>query len=188
MPDSPPAPEASGPLYRVLRTLTQVGRGRPVLLGLLMLACVIPARPGQADSENLPLPRYASLKSNEVNLRTGPGEERPKIWVYQRAGMPVEIFEEWDTWRRIRDYQGVTGWVSVNLLTSKRTAVVIETRRTLHESASETSPAVAYLDPGVIGRLLECSGDWCRVEGKRFEGWLKRTDIWGVDPTENFKE
>jgi len=157
------------------------------LCTLLLLACVIPAQLGRAE-EKLPLPRYASLKSNEVNLRSGPGEERPKTWVYQRAGMPVEIFDQFDTWRQIRDYQGVTGWVSANLLTSKRTAIVIETRRTLRDSPDETARPVALVDPGVIGRLLECKAEWCRMDVKGYEGWLKRTEIWGVDPTENFKE
>jgi SH3-like domain-containing protein len=158
-----------------------------VLFGLLMLACVIPAQQTHAQ-DNLPLPRYASFKSSEVNLRAGPGENYPKQWVYQRSGMPVEIFEEWDTWRRIRDYQGVTGWVSVNLLTSKRMAIVIETRRTLHDSPSETARPVAELDPGVIARIEECQADWCKLEIKGYEGWLKRSEIWGVTPTENFKE
>jgi SH3-like domain-containing protein len=158
-----------------------------VFFGLLMLACVIPAQSSHAE-ETLPLPRYASFKSNEVNLRTGPGENYPKRWVYQRAGMPVEIFEEWDTWRQVRDYQGVTGWVSVNLLTGKRTAVVIETRRTLHDAPSETAPAVAQVDPGVVGRLEECNGDWCKLDVKGYVGSLKRTEIWGVTPTENFKD
>lgn len=157
------------------------------LFGLMMLACVIPAPQAHAE-EKLPLPRYASFKSGEVNLRAGPGENYPKQWVYQRAGMPVEIFEEWDTWRRIRDYQGVVGWVSVNLLTSRRTAVVIETRRTLHDSPATTAPAVAELEPGVIGRIEECKDDWCRLSVKGYEGWLKRSEIWGVSPTENFKE
>ena len=30
--------------------------------------------------------------------------------------------------------------------------------------------------------------DWCRLGVKGYEGWLKRTEIWGVNPTENFKE
>jgi SH3-like domain-containing protein len=181
MPDSPPAPDAQGPFHRALRAM-------PVLFGLLILATAAQSVPAQAQSETLPLPRYASFKSGEVNLRAGPGENYPRQWVYQRAGMPVEIFDEWDTWRRIRDYQGVVGWVSVNLLTSKRTAVVIETRRVLHDTPSETAPAVAQLDPGVIGRIEECSGAWCRLQVKGYEGWLKRTEIWGVDATENFKE
>jgi SH3-like domain-containing protein len=158
-----------------------------ILFGLMMLACVIPAQQAHAQ-EPLPLPRYASFKSSEVNLRAGPGENYPKRWVYQRAGMPVEIFEEWDTWRQVRDYQGVTGWVSVNLLTGKRTAVVTETRRTMRHAPSDTAPAVAELEPGVIGRIEECNGDWCKLDVKGYEGWVKRTEIWGVNPTENFKE
>jgi SH3-like domain-containing protein len=193
MPDSPPAPDASGPFCRF--------RGRPfrrlrglcrhaarVSFALLMLAGVTPAHPAAAQSDDLPLPRYASFKSNEVNMRVGPGENFPKQWLYQRAGMPVEIFDQEDTWRRVRDYQGVVGWVSVNLLTSRRTAIVIETRRTLRDSPDANARPVAFLEPGVIGRLLECSGDWCRLEGKGFKGWVKRTEIWGVNPTENFKE
>lgn len=188
MPDSPPVPDASGLSRRALRALTRARRCLAVLFALAMLLlCGVPAQPGRAEEE-LPLPRYAAFKSNEVNLRTGPGENYPKQWVYQRAGMPVEIFEEWDTWRRIRDYQGVVGWVSVNLLTSKRTAIVIETRRTLHDAPDSTAPAIALLEPGVIGKLLECQGDWCRLDVKGYEGWLKRTEIWGVTADENFKE
>src|SRR4051812_39695299 len=128
MPDSPPASEAPGPFRRAVRALIRARRFARALAGLCLLASVIPAQSGWADPENLPLPRYAAFKSSEVNLRAGPGENYPKQWVYQRAGMPVSIFDEWETWRHIRDYQGLTGWVSVNLLTSKRTAIVIETR------------------------------------------------------------
>lgn len=190
MPDSPPLPQAPGPIRRHAPHALPPFRGfRAVLFALLVLGCVVPApRVAHAQSENLPLPRYASFKSSEVNLRAGPGENYPKQWVYQRAGMPVEIFEEWDTWRRIRDYQGVVGWVSVNLLTSRRTAIVTDTRRTLHDSPDATSRAVAELEPGVIGRLLECQGEWCRLDVKGYEGWMKRGEIWGVMPGENFKE
>ena len=188
MPDSPTVPAQPGLFRRALRALFRARRSQRVLFGLLLLVCVNPAQRVWADSDDLPLPRYASFKSDEANLRVGPGENYPKQWVYKRAGMPVEIFDQQDTWRRIRDYQGVVGWVSVSLLTSKRTAIVTETRRTLRDQPSETAPPVALLEPGVIGRLEECKGDWCRLEVKGYEGWLKRSEIWGVGPTENFKQ
>jgi SH3-like domain-containing protein len=155
-----------------------------VLLAILVL---LPAGRAGADNENLPIPRFASLKSDEVNLRAGPGEDKPKLWVYQRTGMPVEIIEEFDTWRRIRDYQGTVGWVSAGLLSGKRTAIVTETRRTLHLKADAASPAVAELDPGVITHLVECDGAWCRLEIKGYEGWMLRTEFWGVFPDEVVK-
>jgi SH3-like domain-containing protein len=153
----------------------------------VLLAILLPAGPGKAD-DKLPIPRFASLKSDEVNLRTGPGEDKPKLWVYQRAGMPVEIIDEFDTWRRIRDYKGVVGWVSGSLLSGKRTAIVTETRRTLHAKADAASPAVAELDPGVIARLIACDGAWCRLEIKGYVGWMLRTEFWGVFPDEVVKD
>lgn len=185
MPDSPPAPDASGPFRRFRGLCCHAAR---ISFALLVLACVTPAHPAAAQSDDLPLPRYASFKSKPVNLRVGPGRTYPMIWVYQRAAMPVEIFDQEDTWRRIRDYQGVVGWVEGSLLTGRRTAIVVETQRTLRRSPDATAAAVAMVDPGVIGRLEECSGDWCKLEVKGYEGWLKRTEIWGVNPTENFKE
>jgi len=56
-----------------------------------------------ANPSGLPIPRFVSLRSNEVNLRTGPGLTYPIDWIYKRDGMPVEVIQEFDTWRKIRD-------------------------------------------------------------------------------------
>jgi SH3-like domain-containing protein len=186
MSDSPPFPDDSSRFRRGLWLSRGTLFQRSVVAA--MLALVSAGVSAAAADETLPVPRFASLKSSEVNLRTGPGEDRPKLWVYQRAGMPVEIIEEFDTWRRIRDYQGVVGWVSGNLLSGKRTAIITEARRTMHESPDPASPAVAEVDPGVIARLEECRGEWCRIEVKGYEGWLKREEFWGVYPDEAIKE
>jgi len=185
MSDSPQFPDDSCRFRPAFPGFVRACCRGAVAAALLLLVLIGPAR---ADNEPLPLPRYASLKSNEVNLRTGPGEDKPKLWVYQRAGMPVEIIEEFDTWRRIRDYQGVVGWVSANLLSGKRTAIVIDVRRTMHDSPDPSSPPVAAADPGVIGRILQCQGDWCRLDIQGYKGWLKRSEIWGVYPDEAIKE
>lgn len=59
----------------------------------------------------LPLPRYASLRADEVNLRAGPGRRFPILWVYHRRGMPVRIEREFDVWRLVEDATGQKGWV-----------------------------------------------------------------------------
>ena len=51
----------------------------------------------------LPLPRYASLKTDRVNLREGPSKDHATKWVYERAGLPVEITAEFEIWRKVRD-------------------------------------------------------------------------------------
>src|SRR4030095_12903685 len=58
----------------------------------------------------LPIPRFASLRSDEVNVRTGPGTRYPVDWVFKRKGMPVEIVAEYENWRKIRDWKGARGW------------------------------------------------------------------------------
>src|SRR3977135_3649158 len=72
----------------------------------------------------LPLPRFASLRSDEVNVRTGPGTRYPVDWVFKRKGMPVEIVAEYENWRKIRDWQGASGWVHQSLLTGKRSFII----------------------------------------------------------------
>ena len=70
-------------------------------------------------------PRYVSLKTDRVNLREGPSKDHRTAWVFQRAGLPVEIVAEYETWRRIRDSEGTEGWVLHSLLSGRRTALVM---------------------------------------------------------------
>ena len=93
----------------------------------------------------LPIPRYVSLKTDRVNLREGPSKEHATTWVFQRAGLPVEITAEFETWRRVRDSEGAEGWVLHSLLSGRRTALVApwkkgEDFKTLHRAARERRP------------------------------------------------
>ena len=130
----------------------------------------------------LPLPRYASLGSNRINLRTGPGTQYPVEWTYQRAGWPVEIVREFSIWRRVRDHDGAEGWVQQSFLTGRRSFVVRGETRSLKRRADESAPAIARLDPGVQGRIRRCDsgGDWCEVEVRGNRGWLHRSWFWGT--------
>jgi SH3-like domain-containing protein len=138
---------------------------------------------GRAEETKLPLPRFVSLDANDVNMRAGPGTEYPILWQYHRKGLPVEIVQEFDTWRRIRDRDGAIGWVQANLLSGKRTAQVINQQQVLMSEPSGGVP-VAKLDPGVIGHLKECDGSLCRIDVNGYKGWLARSDLWGVYPDE----
>jgi SH3-like domain-containing protein len=156
------------------------------LLGVLMGAFVIAAPPGAAAEGEVgqKLPRFVSLRSDQVNLRVGPGENYPIEWVLTRKEMPVEIVKEFENWRMIRDWQGTEGWVHERMLTGKRAVVVKGGIRTLHRQPDPASPAVARAQSGVIARLLECRADWCRIDAADHVGWVQRGDLWGVYPDE----
>ncbi|TXH35985.1 MAG: hypothetical protein E6Q98_13090 [Rhodospirillaceae bacterium] len=149
------------------------------LTALAVLAVQIATFQAKAEETKLPVPRFVSLDSNLVNLRAGPGKEYPILWVYQRKGLPVEIIQEFDTWRRIRDRDGTIGWVQGNLLSGKRTVQIIGEQHAITRDP-HGGATVAYLDPGVVARLLKCDDSACRVEVQGYDGWLPRSDVWGT--------
>lgn len=132
----------------------------------------------------LPLPRFASLRADEVNLRAGPGVRYPVEWVYRREGLPVMIVAEFDAWRKVRDWRGTEGWIHRSLLTGKRTAVVLDRGMMLRRKPAPKAPAVARLEGGVIARVLACEGKWCRIEAGGIRGWGPRGALWGTLPGE----
>ena len=124
-----------------------------------------------------------------MNLRLGPGNDYPVAWVYTKPGLPVEILQEYDTWRRIRDADGTVGWVFESLLTGKRTALVAPWQKTPGDLAARSKPNAdasvsAYLAPGVMAGIKGCRDGWCRLTDPRFDGWIEEDQLWGVYPDE----
>jgi SH3-like domain-containing protein len=145
-----------------------------------------PARP--SHESGLPIPRFASMRKGEANLRVGPGYRFPIDWVFTRKDMPVEILGENDVWRQIRDWEGTVGWVLSSQLAGRRMVIVKGEVGTLRSDPSPTGAPVAHIEPGVIGRLMECPvpGDWCRIEVNDIRGWIHRGEVFGVYAAEVF--
>ena len=142
------------------------------------------ARTGAGEVTNLPVPRYVSLRSSEINVRRGPGLDYRKDWVFHRAGLPVRIIEEYGDWRRIVDKDDAGGWVYHAMLTGRRTVLVIEDGTVLHEEPTDAAPANARAEQGVVAHLESCNPHWCLIEADGYEGWVRKSAVWGVDPNE----
>jgi SH3-like domain-containing protein len=173
-------------------------------LSAIGLACLVAGAgaPARATGEGnagkvtgLPVPRYVSLKTDRVNLREGPSKEHRTAWVFQRAGLPVEIVAEFETWRRIRDAEGTEGWVLHSLLSGRRTALVTPWVKgevqpvPLYERAGDRAEVVARLQPSVIANVKQCGGAWCRIlvpqpAGGDLDGYIRQDRLWGVYPNE----
>ena len=85
---------------------------------------IVPAAKTQGDVSGLPLPRFVSLRAALVNLRTGPGVRYPIDWVYNRAGLPLEVVDEFETWRKVRDWEGSIGWIHQSMLSGERKVMI----------------------------------------------------------------
>ena len=159
----------------------------------LMLALLSSIGTAGADqvgtASGLPVPRYVSLKSDRVNLREGPSKDHRTTWIFQRAGLPVEITAEFETWRKVRDSEGSEGWVLHSLLSGRRTGLVTPWKKdgaavTIYKKPDATSNPVAKLEPNVLASIRSCDKTWCRVNGDGFDGFVKQGDLWGVYPNE----
>ena len=59
----------------------------------------------------LPVPRFVSLKSDRVNCARARAPTIRSPGCSRRAGLPVEVIKEFDSWRQVRDSEGADGWV-----------------------------------------------------------------------------
>ena len=150
---------------------------------------------GQGPS-GLPLPRFVSLKSDRVNLRAGPGTDYPAAWVFRRAGLPLEVIKEFETWRQVRDAEGTSGWVLQSFLSGRRTALVLPwdvkdgsppPQVPVMSSDSGSSRTVAVVEAGVIANVHECDSVWCRVTIDTYRGYIEQKKLWGVYDAEVLK-
>ena len=148
------------------------------LVGLVLFLFTIPAWATE----------YASLKYDQVNLRTGPGERYPIMWVYQEKNFPVEVLDSFEIWRQIREKDGTIGWVHQNMLKKTR-YVIVKKEKPLLKKGEAGAPAVAVVQPGVVAKVDKCpAGPYCRIivsdENHTKKGWFLRSALWGLDKGE----
>lgn len=141
----------------------------------------VPTEAAEPDqSSGLPLPRYASLKSDNVYVRTGPSMDYPIKWIYKKEGMPVEIIQEFDAWRKIKDPNGDIGWAHKILLSGKKTARISSDEPAIAYDDTEMEKPVVQFEKGVIVNIEECQKLMCRVQFAPYEGWIEKKHLWGV--------
>lgn len=153
------------------------------------------AQSATKGASGLPIPRFVSLKAKRVNMRVGPGQSFKVAWLYTRAGIPMEIIQEYDNWRRVRDLDGTEGWVFHSLLSGERSAVAAPWMRgkaealhiNVYKKATQNSAVAAKLEPGVVTKIKQCTGVWCEVKIENTSGWISQSELWGAYPGEAFK-
>ncbi len=134
----------------------------------------------------LPIPRFVALRTDDVNMRKGPGFRYPIEWVYKRRDLPVEILREFEVWRLVETPDGARGWMHEATLVGHRTFIVQGADATLRSDPRDEASPVAILKVGVIGQLRSCQAGsaWCRVRVGDYGGYLKRAQFWGTLPDE----
>ena len=152
---------------------------------LLIISILLLPIAGRSQSvgevTKLPLPRFVSLRGDKVYARTGPGTRYPVKWVYQRKNLPVEIVNEFDTWRKVRDVDGEEGWIHQSLLSGKRhVSVHANASIPLYQDHNDAARVVALVETGTILSVDECNGQWCLLSKTGYHGWIAYNSLWGI--------
>lgn len=163
-----------------------VPRPKPVLEVALHKPSTPVAPPVVATG--LPVPRWVTVKASRAHVRRGPSRDYDVLWTYVKPGVPVEVIAEYDSWRRVRDVEGATGWMKAAMLDSRRNVMLRGSANTaiLSEPKADAD-AVALAAPGLVAELVGCRGEWCEISTRGYDGFVTRDRLWGVYEGETLK-
>lgn len=134
-----------------------------------------------ATAQDREVPYWASIKAETLNMRAGPGRDFPIRWVYHRAGLPLKIIRVHEGWRLVRDPDGAEGWVTANLLSKERGALVIGTDLAAIRAEPNTRAKLKWnAEPGVVAALRDCEAGWCEIDAGGHAGFMRADRLWGA--------
>lgn len=144
----------------------------------ILLLTILSFTPGHA--QNREVPYWASIASPEVRMRVGPSRDYPIEWVYKRDGLPIKILRVQESWRLVEDHEGTQGWMASSLLSDERTAIVVGEALAAIRAEPNASALLKWnAEPGVIGKLGECTAGWCEFDADGRAGWVREELLWG---------
>lgn len=127
------------------------------------------------------IPRFVSLKSNEVNLRIGSSTSYPIILKYTIKNLPVEIIDEYLVWRKINDMEGNQGWIHKTLLKGERFAIIDPSYEPLiYIYSKPKGHIIGEIGKFNIVKIKICLNKWCKINYKKNSGWINKKYLWGV--------
>jgi len=147
---------------------------------ILQLAFIL-AIASPLAAQDREVPYWASIKTEKLNLRAGPGRDYPVRWVYRRAGLPLKVIRVHEGWRLVRDPAGDEGWVTANLLSKDRGGLVIGDGLAAIRAEPSASAKLRWnAQPGVVGKIDDCEAGWCRIDVGGRKGFMRADRLWGA--------
>jgi SH3-like domain-containing protein len=152
-------------------------------IGLKLALIATALSPTLAFADKKP-PYWASIAASEARMRTGPGRQFPASWTYHRANLPVHVIATYPNWRKVQDPDGTIGWMQASLLSASRTGLVVGDVRPLRDKPDSSGRVIFRAEPGVVGRLSECSKGWCKLDVTGRMGYIEAGHLFGVEAEE----
>ena len=121
------------------------------------------------------IPRYASLKSNDSNLRVGPSTNYPILIKYIENDFPIQIIEEYQDWRKIIDINNNSGWLHKRLIKGNRSGIIVSLNdKNILVYNTVFGKIIGEVSPGSIVNLKKCKQNWCLIKIGNHKGWINK--------------
>lgn len=123
--------------------------------------------------------QFMSTRSQDINVRRGPGKRYPIDWRFVKKGYPLKVIARYDTWRKIRDEDGAEGWVHQNMLSPRRTCLTKQ-ETAIYKRPKKSSKQMGHAHARVLFQLKKIQSPWCYVIHGQHKGWVPCAVLWGV--------
>ncbi len=133
---------------------------------------------------NSALAEMRSINGEQVNLRSGPGDEFNVKWEYGN-GYPVKVLSHKGNWLQVQDFENDKGWIHSSLL-SKESHVIVKVNKGKNKQINiRSGPGTKYKVVGkayygVVFKKTKQQQGWINVKHESgLEGWIQNTLLWG---------
>ncbi len=125
---------------------------------------------------------FKAIKSDNANMRVGPGKRFEILWNFKKPGLPIKIHKKFKQWYQIETPDGSIGWMRNNLIAYKEKTIIFIKNAKIYKDKNMESRVIANVDKNSILRVYYCINEWCKVESKKYKiiGFVKRNSIWGA--------
>ena len=120
-----------------------------------------------------------TTKYSEANVRNGPGLNHLVIYKILKKGYPLKIISNFENCSKVSDVNGIEGWISNSQLTEKKYVIITSKNEFLYKFPNKNSKKIAIALKNFILENKKCHGEWCLVQEKKIQGWVRKQGIWG---------
>lgn len=125
-----------------------------------------------------------SVKSDKVNMRSGPGLQHKVKWEYL-SGFPLQILKKQGDWVQVKDFEDEIGWIHRSHLHKKSFLIVKakdhEQTINVRNGPGANTAVIGNAYHGVVFSKLEEKADWVKVQHETgLIGWVNKNLLWGL--------
>ncbi len=154
---------------------------------LYLILCNVCLASNTGRETGLEIPRFVSIKSDDINIRIGPSKNYPILIKYIIKNFPLKIIDEHKEWRKVIDFEGNSGWIHKSLIKGERNAIIVtDNENNLLLYNTVLGKKIGEVKKSSLVELKKCKINWCLISKDNNYGWIEKKYLWGVKKNEIF--